>query len=572
MIADSVKFKGYRCFDGEFSGFDEIKPVNVIIGRNNTGKSHLLKLAEFLCRDSFVEKGVAYRCSGTLQEGELKGVFRPSTSQGALQGNHWSDHGHLFVGKKVWWEIDKGGNATEIEFEAGFDPASRYGKPSTEARLNSLRTLLRNSVHSLKGRQFRRLLADRDIQPEAAINSMALDSGGDGATNLVRQYILSSKLDRSLIQKDLLAGLNQIFQPDATFTEIQVQVHEGGSGGQERWEIFLGEESKDLIALSESGSGLKTIFLVLLNLLVVPGTEKKSLKSYAFAFEELENNLHPALLRRLFSYLEKRAVEEGITLFLTTHSNVALDIFGTSENAQIIRVMHDGKHATAEKVSSHFERFAVVSELGLKPSDLLQANGIIWVEGPSDRVYLNRWIHLLSNGEFEEGRDYQCAFYGGALLARVQFKSEEEAEEDLVNLIRVNPNVVVICDSDKTGPNTRVKGRVRRISSEIRKIPGAYVWVTAAREIENYVPGDLIAKACGRDPVLDPQQFEHFFPRKGLKSKSYIERRLGRKTLDKMELASSTAPLMEIRHIEGRFDLKKEVEAIIERIRGWNRE
>ncbi|MDT8298871.1 MAG: AAA family ATPase, partial [Spirochaetaceae bacterium] len=313
-----------------------------------------------------------------------------------------------------------------------------------------------------------------------------------------------------------------------------------------------------------------TIFLVLLNLLVVPKTEKKSLKSYVFAFEELENNLHPALLRRLFSYLEKLAIKEGFTLFLTTHSNIALDIFGTSENAQIIRVVHDGKNARAERVASHFDRFAVVSELGLKPSDLLQANGIIWVEGPSDRVYLNRWIHLLSNGEFEEGRDYQCAFYGGALLARVQFKSEEEAEEELVNLFRVNPNVVVVCDSDKTGPNTKVKGRVRRIRSEVLKIPKAYIWVTAAREIENYIKGDLIAKACGREPVLDPGQYEHFFPRKGLRTKSYIERRLSRKNLDKMEFASAAAPLMDLKSIEGRFDLKKEVETIIDKIRVWN--
>lgn len=570
MIADSVKFRGYRCFDGEFSGFEEIKPVNVIIGRNNTGKSHLLKLAEFLCRDSFVEKGVVYRCRGKLEEDALKRAFRPNMSDGALRGRHWNEHGLLFVDQYIHWTIDGGGNPVDLSFEEGFDPNSRYGEESTKARFAALPTILTNPTHPLKGRQFRRLLADRDVQPEKASSTIGLDAGGDGATNVVRQYILSSKLDRSLIQKDLLAGMNQIFQPDATFSEIQVQVHDGGNSSEERWEIFLGEASKDLIALSESGSGLKTIFLVLLNLLVVPKTEKKALKSYVFAFEELENNLHPALLRRLFSYLEKLAVKEGFTLFLTTHSNVALDMFGTSENAQIIRVVHDGRYARAERVASHFERFAVVSELGLKPSDLLQANGIVWVEGPSDRVYLNRWIHLFSDGEFEEGRDYQCAFYGGALLARLQFKSEEEAEEDLVNLIQVNPNVVVVCDSDKTGPKTRVKGRVRRILSEVRKIPGAHVWVTAAREIENYVPGELIAKACERESVADPEQFESFFPRKGLVGKSYIERRLGRKTLDKMDLASSTTPLMEVGHIEGRFDLKREVEAIIEKIRGWN--
>ena len=44
MRADSVYFKGHLCFQKEWAGFDTIKPVNVIIGRNNSGKSHLSHL------------------------------------------------------------------------------------------------------------------------------------------------------------------------------------------------------------------------------------------------------------------------------------------------------------------------------------------------------------------------------------------------------------------------------------------------------------------------------------------------------------------------------------------------
>ena len=54
MIVDSVKFRGHGSFKSEWSGFATIKPINVIIGRNNTGKSHLLDLAEALCEDSTV--------------------------------------------------------------------------------------------------------------------------------------------------------------------------------------------------------------------------------------------------------------------------------------------------------------------------------------------------------------------------------------------------------------------------------------------------------------------------------------------------------------------------------------
>lgn len=49
MIADSIFFSGHRCFKKDWAGFDSIKPINVIIGRNNSGKSHLLDLADALC-------------------------------------------------------------------------------------------------------------------------------------------------------------------------------------------------------------------------------------------------------------------------------------------------------------------------------------------------------------------------------------------------------------------------------------------------------------------------------------------------------------------------------------------
>ena len=49
-IDASVKMKGYKCFIDEFVGFDRIMPINVIIGRNNSGKSALLDMMQMICR------------------------------------------------------------------------------------------------------------------------------------------------------------------------------------------------------------------------------------------------------------------------------------------------------------------------------------------------------------------------------------------------------------------------------------------------------------------------------------------------------------------------------------------
>ena len=427
----------------------------------------------------------------------------------------------------------------------------------------------------MAGKNFRRLYADRDIRPELATKELKLSTDGLGATNIIRRYIVSSspRLPRELIQEKLLDALGLIFGSDGQFTELQIKVHDENDVGypNEHWEIYLGETNKGLISLSRSGSGLKTIILVLLNLLVIPEIEGKPKKSYVFAFEELENNLHPALLRRLFQYLEYYVLKEKATIFLTTHSSVALDFFGISEAAQIIHVLHDGKSARGRVIKAHFDQLGVISELGAKPSDLLQANGIIWVEGPSDCIYINRLIDIFSNNSLLEGRDYQCAFYGGSLLARTQFTSPEEAETELVNLFRINPNIIVVCDGDRKGPRARIKDRVRRINKEVRAIPESVIWITQAREIENYLPGAVIASALGIKSLPDPGQYELFSPRKGAAvGSSYIETKIHRSSIDKMDLAIQSAPYMTKDAMLRRFDISVQLNMIITSIRKWN--
>ena len=571
MKADTVYFKGHLCFQKEWVGFDTIKPINVIIGRNNSGKSHLLDLVEALSQGELGGRGWQYRCRGVLDEASLKRGFPENRSGGELGGNHWQEHGRYFVGAEITWEIGANGTANVNSYE-GLPFKFPHGDRSTGARLLALQEVVgQPPTHQLNGKVFRRLLADRDIETEFPDKKLKLGPDGSGASNIMRRFIVSSEFPRELIQNELRNGLNDIFGNDGQFSVIHVKHQDDEAGGpQGHWEVYLGEEKKGLIPLSKSGSGLKTVLLVLLNLLVVPKIENREKSQFVFAFEELENNLHPALLRRLFQYLEEYVLAEGATIFLTTHSSTALDLFGVSKNAQIIHVTHDGETARTTTVSAHFDRLGVVSELGAKPSDLLQANGIVWVEGPSDRIYLNRWIQLYSKGTLREGRDYQCAFYGGALLARVEFQSAEEETEELVNLFRVNPNIVVMCDGDRDSEDAHLKGRVLRIRMEVENIPGAHIWITEAREIENYLPGPVLEQVSGLPSLPDPAQYESFFPRTEASDKSYLEANMNRKHCDKMRLATQSAPHMTKDIMAGRFDWEDQMRIIVDRITSWN--
>ena len=575
MNIDSIHFKGHGCFKQEWGGFDTIKPINVIIGRNNSGKSHLLDLAETLCELDAATREWQYQCRGVLDEESLKDSFRGQMMGGGLHGDLWTNHGQYFVGKEVTWETTVSRNGekrvSKVEFPADFDVAVPFTSDATaRSGLVSSRTALVAQVlsqarHKLQGTLFRRLLADRDIKTEPAERQVSLEPDGQGATNVVRRFLLTSRedLQREVIQEELLDALNSVFQDDGRFTEIEVQVHdEKEAPERDHWEVYLGEDQKGLIPLSSSGSGLKTVLLVLLNLLVIPKIQRAEKSRFTFAFEELENNLHPALLRRFFRYLERFAVHERATILLTTHSSIALDIFGLSDSAQIVRIAHDGVSARSTTVPTHSGHLRVISELGARPSDLLQANGLVWVEGPSDRIYLNRWIELYSEGRFQEGRDYQCVFYGGALLGRVQFKSPEEETTELANFFRINHNLVVVCDGDREAEHSDLKSRVMRIREEVAKIDDAYIWITEAKEIENYLPGPTLAKAIDSQQLPDPQQYESW--------SSYVAEHIQQKNIDKVDLAIASSMHTTMEAMKGRFDWEREIGKIVERIEAWN--
>ena len=244
-------------------------------------------------------------------------------------------------------------------------------------------------------------------------------------------------------------------------------------------------------------------------------------------------------------------------------------MLGPNLNAQIIHVEHDGNSSQTTTVSDYFSRAGVVTGLGARPSDILQANGILWLEGPSDRIYLNRWIQIFSNGELLEGQHYQCAFYGGSVLARAEFVAPDDGVDELVNLARINSNVVVVCDSDRTKAKAKLKPRVQRIQNEVSKMPNAFVWVTATKEIENYVLGNHLKEFCNiKTRVRNPKKYERFFPSKD--EGSFMSDELARKTIDKVKLAIAVAPKMTPENMSGRFGLKKSIELIIDKIRTWN--
>lgn len=555
IIDEKIVVQNYKCFDSIGGGFEKIYPINIIIGKNNSGKSSLIDLIKFVIegKEDFMSGGrdgsnPEVLISFKLTKDYIIRVFKNYYGDSDLGlDNRYRLVGKLYTYKKVYKDQNR---YSHIDADIRKDETSP---------LYSLTEFIESPF---KDKLFCNITAERDIVPEISNSKITLSPNGTGATNYIQQILNRTNKDSLLIENELLKELNNIVNPDIKFTRILVQQRD-----DDKWELFFEDYHRKRIALSKMGSGIKTILLVLLNLIVRPKIENKEKYSYVFAFEELENNLHPSLQRRLYNYIiaySEANINNKVYFFLTTHSNVVIDAFGTNENAQLLHVENDGNKSTVNTILSSIHTKKAIHDLGIKASDILQSNGVIWVEGPSDRNYLNKWLGILAP-DLKEGLHYSIMFYGGRLLANLSF-DWEWFNKEVIPLLKINTNAFVVIDRDGKTPIARLNDTKIRINNEIGD---NNCWITKGREIENYLSDLTISRW-----LKDKHGFESSFNNdKNCKIEENIS-----KSNDKIKLQynlSKTLYSAEIVDYINKdsmdvLDLKVRLEVLIKRIREWN--
>lgn len=550
MDIKNIVFENYKCF--KHAEIDNLQPINIIIGKNNIGKSSILDILEMIYSKRPTRQTTII-ADKELSETDIRRTFREDT-YGALPGRNHFEFGKNYIGKNFKINIKNDGKYPSNESYEHYDEIYQEQYKTYWKRLGS------EIYYEMK--LPKRILAERNIFPETENEKMYVDSNGNGITTIISNYLNKNEYDEDLVRHTLLSKLNEIMGDDANFTEIvtqQIKYNEST-----KWEIFLREEDKGRIALSESGSGLKTILMVLVYTILVPDVERKKISDYIFMFEELENNLHPSLQRRLLKYIEGLSAK-GATFFLTTHSNIMLDTFQSKELVNILHVQKIDEKSIIINSSNNLQKNNILDDLGLKASDLLQSNCIIWVEGPSDRIYLNKWIQLWSNNTLKEGKDYQCVFYGGRLLSNITL--DKKSEDELVNLINVNRNSIVIIDSDKKSLHSPINSTKRRIKEECDK-NNTMCWITKGREIENYIPDALIKKNKGfersRKTFSQFQNMEDFL--------DSLQKGLGKQFLrDKIAFSREILNNVGINDFINSLDLNTKMKQLVKVISSWNK-
>lgn len=556
-----IQAKNCKCFGEEAQGVEAIYPINLIIGKNNSGKSALLDIVQYVTNPGSVNlvghKGLRPEVFLTkpINNNEIAATFSNSTSGGGVPGANFFEYGSKWLNKPITVKL----NVDQKQF-VSIDPP--FDIPANLIDQHHFHdNLVKNFQNPIEHKTFKKLAAERNIVPEGE-NTMQLLPDGAGASNIIQHFVNTASLGkRALVEVDLLNALNSIFGPEARFDRILPQKLDDG-----RWEIYLEEQDKGIISLSNSGSGLKTVILVLINLLLVPKLEGNgSLGNFIFAFEELENNLHPSLQRKLLLYIREVALRENCKIFLTTHSNVVIDLFSKDEEAQIIHIKNNGITASAKKVETYLDSSGILDDLDFRASDLLQSNGVVWVEGPSDRTYFNKWVELWAGGALKEGVHYQCLLYGGKLLAHLTASTDEL--EEAISILKVNRNCILIMDSDKNAAQGKINATKTRIKEEIETIQGM-AWITKGKEIENYLPQEALKAHFNNDNLPELEQFKKF---PEFLNEVVAEGEGDKFSDNKVLFAERLTPLLSKEMLEGVLDLNEKIEEACKRIKEWNK-
>ncbi|WP_298860767.1 AAA family ATPase [uncultured Sulfitobacter sp.] len=304
------------------------------------------------------------------------------------------------------------------------------------------------------------------------------------------------------------------------------------------------------LPLSSLGTGIEEVIMIGAYCTIYDGT--------IMCLEEPELHLHPILQRQLLSYLKDNTTSQ---YFVSTHSAAFIDM----PEGRIFQVENDGSSTTIRSVSARASRRLLSDRLGYRASDVVQANSVIWVEGPSDRIYIKQWLKQV-DPELVEGIDYSIMFYGGRLLSHLT--GEEDLVADFINLKALNQNSAIILDSDRPKNGARYNATKMRILSEYKENSG-FAWITQGREIENYLDAEKLHEAL---KLVHPTTYQ--LPNVGdefanrmncLRSKSSDGTKMG--TAEKVKVAQK---LVEEELNLDVLDLKKQINGLAAFIRKAN--
>jgi len=506
MRIKSLSVKNLWSFGDPGLEIEDLGKCNVIIGKNNSGKSKILSAISWIKRDCSVlfnvapfaldpdihheredvdnSGGVKLVMSVCFERNELESAVREAEKE--LKGTTDDPIARLVA------------DYVQPEFTFGFSSAKTGERPTAFVQINSppLDYGKARSSGNVSAEEIIRIRHNWDNRGVLVVHKHLLTAVGNSIEVINGWRTLR---ETRANKRNIIQDLHEWHAPSQEnkglrhkFTRIQELFRNLMlSRDFELKPEFNGEKLSVLskgryLPIEALGDGVQHLLIAAYHIATTPAA--------VLLFEEPETHIHPELQRNLMKVLQ---AEFRGQLVMTTHSSVLLD---ANSGSHVFRVEHDLQCSKVTECKTSKDMCGVLDQLGVRASDILQANFVIWVEGPTDRMFLNRCLELL-NGGLKEGVHYQVAFYGGRLRSHYTF---DELQPGLSNLMKLCRRVAMICDSDKESDSAELEASKIRLAKECEDV-GGFSWVTDGREIENYFPDDVLTAAFRE--MLDRSDF-----------------------------------------------------------------
>jgi len=328
-------------------------PVNVIFGKNNSGKSSLLHAIDMA--------GLAISM-GNWEFFQLKIAMQ----------DLFSDAGPFTVDLEY-----RDGSMVTVRQQPGgvgptFDP-----RPTEEQRFRSVLILPEGEGG---------LLRRRHLTPLDVANLMAQRNFGEisGLDILYALHFYGQRRERGFEPEDYERVIDEVSQFFPELVKLEAARTERDIA------TVAYEEYGRTLDILYAGGGLKHFLDILI--------KTTFSQAKVVLLDEPEMGMHPDLQRKFMSYLERLSREKGLQFFISSHSPVFL---ASSDSANLYRVTNKTGRREVLPVPNGAV-YTLWGDLGIRPSDLLQNDIVLFVEGQSDVIFLEHVVSTLYADDLKE--------------------------------------------------------------------------------------------------------------------------------------------------------------------------
>lgn len=607
MKISSLTLKNFRAYNNVFVKFDD--NFNVIIGRNDVGKSTILEALEIFFNNETVKIDIGdHNVHVDDTEMSIQVSFRPENKQYTidtvptdLKREYLLDENSELTIKKSWDCSKNKLTASSLKTYIIANYPIVFKEPLISLKIAELKKLLDNYENNLdikeikknKSSSIRQAIYKVENITECSLKEIPIDKEDgkkiwdslklDLPLFFIFQSDRANKDSDKEVQDPLKAitksAIGQLEQElEQVKEKIRIKAETLGNRTLEKlkemnpeiaevltpkmthkaWDSLFSFSFNcdDGIPINKRGSGVRR--LILLNYFRAEAERKNSEeRNVIYAIEEPETSQHPDWQVELFNALIELSENSNTQVLLTTHSP---SLAGLVCPENILFVYKDDQVINVKKGSK--DNLQVIADtLGLLPNvsitvESIGIKAVLCVEGPSDIEFFNHISKLFDMDLENDDRVLVLCLGGGTLIHWVNKNY----------LSKLNKPEVHIYDNDVSKYQSAI--------DEVNSRGNGWGTLTTMHEMENYIHPSLISKVY---PIQEeffsihgewqkewgskniPKELSSFLKKLKLNDNNQITGE-GQSSIKRI-LASKAAPLMTV-------DLLKDL-SVYDEVNGW---